>query len=107
MPEVDALLMLFLDFKTLIVHLQFLISTPIYILDNDSLLNGFRLYPTDLLYGAKDHHERVVVVREIANASLYKVNFDYNSSEVLKKTESSSPCDQASTDGTWGMRSRV
>jgi len=50
MPEVGSLLMLFLDFKTLIVHL-----------DNDSLLNGFRLYPRDLLCGVKDHHGRVVL----------------------------------------------
>ena len=43
-------MMLFLDFKVLIVPL-----------DNDSLLNVFRLYLADLLCGAKDHHGPIVL----------------------------------------------
>jgi len=50
MPEVGSLMMLFLDFKALIVHL-----------DNDSLLNVFRLYLADHLCGAKNHHGRIIL----------------------------------------------
>ena len=57
MPEVGSLLMLFLGFNILIVHLQF----DQYNIDNDSLLNVFRHYQADLLCGAKHHHERVVL----------------------------------------------